>query len=413
MGDPFFNHVYPQGVFALTHVRAIAQCEQYAGLSAPAELPDDWRTRLSHLPVIDLDREVFGRRNDQWREHLQHPVCDAYWERTDVLEGLEDVDIPVFLQGGWFDFGGIGTKQAYAHLSRSDSPHLRLLIGPWLHSGRVPPGETFDWGPDAGRDPMPTFLRWFDAWLRGTDDNLRHEPPVQVFAIGPNRWLEAETYPLPRTSWIKFFLGSGGSASIRSGRGRLSLQQPADGPAFDSYVYDPGDPTPSLWYERLASYESAISDRDDLLIYESDPLAESIMVMGPITAHLHAASSARDTDWIVYWRIIDEEGRMLPMGRGMLRARFRKSASEPRFLVEDQVYEYAIDLWHMGIRIDRGWRIRLEIASACFPSLSRNLNTGGRNEMDVEFVSARQRVFHSPEHPSHLALPVIDLDEYR
>jgi putative CocE/NonD family hydrolase len=409
MGDPFFNHVYPYGMFALTHIQAVSICEQYAGIRSESGLPRDWKDRLFKLPVIDLDRELLGGTNEHWREHLQHAVCDSYWRASNVLEDLESLSIPVFLQGGWFDFGGIGTKLAYQHLENSDCKYVKLLIGPWLHSGKTPPGADLDWGSEAEVDFMPLFLRWFDTWMQGADNGILDEASVRVFAVGPNRWLESNAYPLPGTSELRFYLSSGGGANTSGGDGDLRLQEPAGDAEFDSYVYDPADPTPSLWYDALADYESNASSRSDILVYESDALAEPLMVMGPVSARIHASSSARDTDWVVYWRVVNDRGEATPLGRGTLRARFRNSPSHPELLTEDQIYEYTIDLWHMGIQIERGWRIRLEVASACFPSFSRNLNTGGNNEIDTKFVTARQRIFHSRDHASYLALPVVDV----
>ena len=408
MGDPFFNHVYPYGMFALTHLQALSIFQRMAGRPSGRELPNDWRDRLSHLPVVDLYREVLGEENDVWREHLRHAESDSYWEQSNVLRELETVSIPVFLQGGWFDFGGIGTKEAYLHLQESGNRYLKLLIGPWMHSGRLPPGDEYDWGTNAEVDFMPLFLRWFDAWLKGVDDGILEESMVSLFATGPNRWLEAGSYPLPGTSQLALYLTSAGRANTTLGNGGLQFQEQADGPEYDSYVYDPADPTPSLWFDALETYDTTVRSRDDILVYETDPLTDSLLVMGPISARLHASSSAKDTDWVVYWRVIDDQDNPVPMGRGTLRARYRNSPARPELLTEHQIYEYTLDLWHMGMLIEPGWRIRVEIASSCFPAFSRNLNTGGSNEWDTEYVTAQQRIFHSQRYPSHLVLSVID-----
>jgi len=58
----------------------------------------------------------------------------------------------------------------------------------------------------------------------------------------------------------------------------------------------------------------------------------------------------------------------------------------------------------------KGERIRMEISSASFPEYSRNLNTGGHNEMETEYVSAVQRIYHTLEYSSHLLLPVIKME---
>ena len=54
-----------------------------------------------------------------------------------------------------------------------------------------------------------------------------------------------------------------------------------------------------------------------------------------------------------------------------------------------------------------GERLRLEIASAAFPEFSRNLNTGGNNELETEWVTAQQRVYRSADRASHLLLPIL------
>lgn len=106
---------------------------------------------------------------------------------------------------------------------------------------------------------------------------------------------------------------------------------------------------------------------------------------------------------------VDKNGDIFYLAKGVLRARFRNSMIEPAQLEKNKVYEYQIDLWHTGITFEEGHRIRLEVSSALFPLFSRNLNTGGHNEMETNYISATQRIYHSEDRPSFLLLPVIDL----
>jgi hypothetical protein len=87
--------------------------------------------------------------------------------------------------------------------------------------------------------------------------------------------------------------------------------------------------------------------------------------------------------------------------------RFRFPRDRQWFLEPGRVYAYNIDLWQIGITIAPGSRLRLEIASAAFPTFSRNLNTGGHNEMETRSIAATQRIYHSRESPSYVVLPVI------
>jgi predicted acyl esterase len=51
--------------------------------------------------------------------------------------------------------------------------------------------------------------------------------------------------------------------------------------------------------------------------------------------------------------------------------------------------------------------LRVEVTSADFPRFSRNLNTGGHNETETEYMVAGQAIYHDADHPSHILLPVI------
>ncbi len=234
---------------------------------------------------------------------------------------------------------------------------------------------------------------------------------MRVFASGPNHWLEAGTYPLPGTSLLRLYLASETGANSSIGDGKLQLQTPSHGRSHDVYVYDPADPTPSLWYDGLGGYESNVASREDVLVYETMAFSEPVVVMGLVSAKLYASSSAKDTDWFAYWHVVDDQGQAVPLGRGTVRARFRNSPRFPEALTENEICQYNLDLWHMGIRIEQGWRIRLEVASACFPAFSRNLNTGGCSETGTEYVAANQRIYHTEAYPSQLILSIMDGEE--
>ena len=107
---------------------------------------------------------------------------------------------------------------------------------------------------------------------------------------------------------------------------------------------------------------------------------------------------------------VDENGKFLPLigaDSGKVRARYRVSMSKPQFLKRGKIYEYTIDLWQTGITIRPGHRLRIELASAAFPTYSRNLNTGGNNETETKFIPAEQTVYHDAKHRSYILLPRI------
>ena len=422
--DPFYNIPYEHGVFFILGSiwwADILESNATADLSGGAISrigEKKYGKLLRALPVIELDKAVLGKENPYWRKWIQHPVNDAYWEQANFLGRLKQVRIPVFHQSGWFDGDGIGTKLNYLRMKEYGQANQKLVLGPWGHTDtamrRI--GER-DFGPQAIIDLQRDYLRWFDYWLKGVDNGIIKEPLVKIFAMGSNKWLEGNVYPLLNTRFEKWYL---------TGGGRLSAEiPPADAPP-DRYTYDPGDPTPNPEFyeeseeqekqvrsgedkkkEREAFHEKVTQARRDILVYVSEPFKQPFTFAGPVSATLYASSSARDTDWFMSLMEVDKDGKIFPLAGGRIRARFRRSTKKPELLKPGRVYEYKLDLWQTGITIPAGRRLRVEVASASFPMFSRNLNTGGHNETETRYVAAEQVIHHDQRYPSHVLLPVI------
>ena len=75
-----------------------------------------------------------------------------------------------------------------------------------------------------------------------------------------------------------------------------------------------------------------LSNRVDILVYQTEPLAERVEVTGLPEVELYAASSAPDTDWVA--RLIDvaPDGLARDVCMGLVRARFRNGVGKPRLI---------------------------------------------------------------------------------
>ena len=275
-----------------------------------------------------------------------------------------------------------------------------------------------DFGPRAMVDMQRAYLRWFDYWLKGMDNGIFKEPLVSIFVMGSNRWLQGEVYPLPQTRFERWYLASSGKANTSKGDGRLTPKKPPVDAVPDRYTYDPGNPTPdpcameeleeeSEKVKLAEKYEHVTQSREDILVYVSRPFKKPYTFAGPISMVLYASSSAKDTDWHVRLMEVEKNAKIFVLAHGKIRARYRRSTTKPEFLKPGKIYEYQLDLWQSGITVPAGSRLRIEVASAAFPTFSRNLNTGGHNEMETKYVSAEQVIYHDKQYPSYVVLPVI------
>jgi hypothetical protein len=435
--DPFYNIPYEYGVFFMMGSiwwAEVVHSEATGDLSGRTmtKIADrKYESLLRPLPVIELDKVVFGAENPHWRTWIEHNTNDAYWDRADFLDRLKSVTIPVFHQSGWFDGDGIGSKLNYLAMAAHGHSNQKLVLGPWGHSAVAHrmAGE-HDFGPAAIIDLPRDYLRWFDYWLKGVDNGIMREPLVSLFVMGHNKWLHGEKYPLPQTRFEKWYLTSRGGANTSKGDGRLVREPPAADAPADRFTYDPADPTPAPQFheesredeqqvrsvdekKRIAErhHQDVTDARRDILVYTTDELSEPLTIVGPVSAVLYASSSAKDTDWFMRLIQVGKDGKLFPLAEGKIRARFRESMSAPKPLEPGKVYEYGLDLWQTGITLSAGYRLRVEVASASFPLWSRNLNTGGHNERETEFVAAEQVIYHDASRPSHVLLPVIPADD--
>jgi putative CocE/NonD family hydrolase len=398
--DPFHNIPFDSGALLLRGAIGWADLVEsnatgdISGAARKASSGKNYVDLLKALPVIDLDKAVMGKEAAYWRRWMAHPFPDTYWSSAMFQDKLKQVNLPVFHQSGWFDGDGIGSKLNYLAMRGYGHPNQKLTIGPWEHSDTATRiSMERDFGSAAAVDLQGDYLRWFDHWLKGIDNGMEREPLVSLFIMGSNRWLHGPVYPLPETRFEKLYLSAGR---------KLSFQAPDGSQAPDHYTYDPADPTPE---------DRPAKDRKDILVYTAPPFEKPYTIAGPLSAVIYAATSARDTDWFVHVTEIDAEGKSSYLwannSEGHIRARYRNSLTRPELLTPGRVYKYTIDLWHTGVTIAPGHRLRVEVSSAAFPMFDRNLNTGGNNETEVRFLSANQSIYHDQQHESYVLLPRI------
>ena len=366
-----------------------------------------WGAWYRHLPLIDLDTVAGTPRNQLWRDYVSHAQYDDFWKEIGMRDKVEQIRIPVYLMGGWYDNYPAATFRYFEKLRKlGATDEIRVVINPSDHLNKVV-GER-DFGENAAKDEVGLAIRWFDQVARGIDTGMGDEPPVRIFVMGSNTWRTEETWPLAGTRYTEYYLHSNGAKD-----GSLSTTQPGDGGAT-RYVYDPADPVPTIGGNHSSPLpvgtfdQRPIEDRQDVLVFTTDPLPEDMEVIGPIMMKLYASSSARDTDFIA--RLIDvcPDGMAYNLTEGIIRARFRSSIWEPqRLLTPGEIAEYTIELLPTANVFLKGHRIRVHVTSSSFPLYDRNPNTGNEQGVDDEIAVAEQTVYHDSRYPSHIVLPVI------
>ena len=157
-----------------------------------------------------------------------------------------------------------------------------------------------------------------------------------------------------------------------------------------------------------------LSERRDVLVFRSEPLASDLEVTGTVQVKLWISSTAPDTDFTA--KLIDEVppnpdyplGFDLNIGDSILRLRYREGLDHQAApLKPDEIVPITITLYPTSNVFKKGHRIRLDISSSNYPRFDVNPNTGDPLGDYRRMVPADNTVYHDAAHPSQLILPVI------
>lgn len=349
---------------------------------------------LGLMPWMDVVKYLPPGLAEYAEDWLKEPHRTP-WRFDEVHK---EVDVPNLDFSGWYDHCN-GTMAHLGLMQKNGGSEAakqsQLVLGPWNHGGlgKRKIGE-IDFGPLADLDLHHMMIRWFDYWLKDLDNGVKEESAVRYFVMGSGQWKNATTWPPEDLNTLVFYLGDG-----------QTLRETADSDGEDIYVYDPVDPVSTLWTPQLFTVPSdrrQLDHRTDILRYRSEPLAESVNVVGYPEVVLYASSSAVDTDFFA--RLVDEhpDGQALEVCYGLVRARHRKGLDKEDLLTPGEVVEYRIQLGATACCFLEGHRIRLEITSSDFPNHDRNHNVGKNDLTDVEMVSATQTIYWGEKYGSRL-----------
>ena len=407
----FYRNLYLGGSVRLSLIAG-----WIAGNTAKPEgvKPADMSEALMRLPLSDVD-EAIGWPMPWLDAFLTHPEPNGFWTRLDLTSRLLELQLPALHVVGYYDFFSresvdnfmIMQKQARDAKTRQQQ---RLILGPWDHGsvGKTKTGEV-EFGPEATVDTFALQLDWFDRHLKQDPATLSKPfPPVRYFSMGDNVWHDAQTWPPECFTATSFYMHSKGNANTRRGRGVLSLKAPTQDETPDTFRADPAKPTPST-PQKAAIWgpvnQGATEDRDDVLVYTSEPMTEPLSFAGNAEAKLHVSTDTPDADWAVKLVDVHPDGFAQNIARGILRGRYRTSLIKPELMQPGQVYEITVDLGPVAATIAKGHQLRVDITGADFPLYDRNPNTA-EGIRSSQTAIATEQVHHKPGALSRIVLPV-------
>jgi putative CocE/NonD family hydrolase len=433
LGDDFHHN----GAFRLMYTfswlagnaRPRAGATETRGPAFTYGTPDGYRFFLEAGTVAAINEKYFNYSVPTWNEYMAHPDYDEYWQRQNPLRHLTNVTHAVLNVAGWFDAEDFyGPLETYRRIEKTTpSNRNTIVVGPWLHGGwaSMPGDELGDirFGSRTGEHYRGNVeLPFFERHLKDKGTDLAE---AIVFETGGNQWRSYDAWPPKNTEPRTLYLQADGG---------LSFTPPpaaAANAAFDEFVSDPAKPVPwsaetrttqgHLWMVEDQRFAAA---RPDVLVYQTPPLAEDVVIAGPILPSIVVSTTGTDADWIV--KLIDvypgtapdntPNPRGVRMGHFQMlvagevfRSRYRQSFSKPVAMVPGQPTKIEFDLRDRYHRFLKDHRIMIQVQSSWFPVIDRNPQTFVNiyEAKPADFRKATHRVYRSAAQPSGVKVSVL------
>ncbi len=287
---------------------------------------------------------------------LEHQTKDAYWKHGSVSESYEDIEVPVYMVGGWADSYNNSIPRLMAGLT---GPR-KGLIGPWSHAF---PELCDTPGPPIGF--LQESLRWWDHWLKGIDTGIMDEPmlrcwlqdavyPAVSYAERPGRWIAEPSWPSPYVRDNIYYLNEGTLDSLPGETAALTLTGLTHHGLESGGWGGHGSPGDFAGDQRGADGEC--------LTFTSRPLPEAVNLLG--RPELRLTLKVDQPLALVAVRLCDvaPDGRSTLVTWGLLNLTHRQSHEEPVPLVPGQTYTVTVPLNLMAYRIPAGHRWRVGVS---------------------------------------------------
>ena len=314
---------------------------------------------------------------DWLTEMYEHDAYDEFWKARSFIARAKQITIPTLHGGVWFDHFIRGTLSSHEAI---EVPK-RLFVGPGSLATRTDLG-------DGGLSVL--HVEWFDHFLRDAPNGVAEQPPVRLYLMGKEDYIDEPHWPVKSVD-TDFFLGSGPTGSVDSRNDGALGVAPGNG-GVDLIVHDPHAPLPSPRDGRdQGPFEQGC------LTYTSAPLDHRARGdRHPPAAPLRGERRHRRR--LVRPPVRRRCPTAYPSSSTPVPSRVPTSTSHeaPTPLVAGRTYLFAIEIWPIANLFAPGHRIRVDVATSDYPFFESNP------------VPSRNEVFFDPARPSRLVLPVVE-----
>ncbi len=381
-----YEIIYPGGIFSDNLVKAIRNALQHWDLEADAVPVDSDSSGL----LLKEARSEHEYNVDPFEFFKAIPYRDSkynnypFWLKGNLmvhLSGCNASQVPVYEWVGWHDFLIRDAFQWFVNLTSAK----KITVGWWSHN--ITSSYNL-----LGIEQ----LRWFDYWLKGIENGIMDESPIQYILMDDpdsTNWHQLNEWPLPESKLQYFYFAQRISGNTQNGYYKL-LSNNKD-----------------LMENQKQNITFPVSGE---LMFNTLPLEKNLFVIGHPVVTLTISTIAKDVDLHVSLQTMDESDSVCQVSKGVLRASHRKE-SQPPFnnmglpfhrhykndmltISVDKPIKLAFDLSPIAKVFKRGHRIAVAISCK---NVEWNETLEGKHSPEIKIVNSKP-------YESGIRLPVVN-----
>ncbi len=313
--------------------------------------PDEVREAAAAAAVTDTDDHLLGANDPAFDEWLTTGVSEEGW-RKHFPSAVDAMTGPVFLMGGWYD-PFLPAMLADMHELKARGEEVTLTIGPWAHAFTVQLAD----GHRERNYRIESLARPIEL-LRCRRQPGCIPPPIELFIMGSNRWLQSTSYPPPETTpqvWLVDL------AHRVLHVGNKTTANGSSDPRQHQLTLNPHDPTPSMGGIALGDdvgplSQSELVRRPEVISLTSYPLEHDVTIIGEPTLTGTVVHSGCTPDLTVTLIDTSPDGNRYLVTEGISRVPSPPGTHATQVPLSPTAYTFK-----------RGHRVELVLAPAKFP----------------------------------------------
>ena len=365
--------------------------------------------------IHEQNFDIFSSMKVMTYRDEKDPVKGKYIDEFSAhqyIDRISKAPTNIYRISGWYD----GALQNSTLKGFASTPNTnKVLIGPWDH-GNAQMISPFATSNEVKFSINTELIRYFDFYLKDINNGIEDEAPIHYYTMGEEKWKSSQVWPLENENRTKFYLNNDLQISTK----KPDYQQEKNEYKID---YAAGTGGGSRWnsltqlyrYEKKTAYPDRKEQGEKLIVFESEKLEKPTEITGHPLVKLFVASDTTDANVIVYLEEIKENGEVIYITEGMLRAIHRKydenysgnykkfgpyrtyniADSKPMKIGEPE--ELYFELLPTSYLVSKGSKIRIAIAGA-----------------DIDHFDApdakpsKIEIFSGKNYPSYVDLPIIE-----